>query len=67
VGLYRGAGWAFVATLLVGIAGALVTLVKDPTVGLIVTVLNAIVLVPIVLARDYFFGSEDRVSPGEVR
>jgi hypothetical protein len=67
VGLYRGARWAFVLILVLGIGGSLVMLVRSPAYGLVVTGLNAIVLVPVWLSREYFFGPASRIPPGEVR
>ncbi|HVP11617.1 MAG TPA: hypothetical protein VMV94_10565 [Phycisphaerae bacterium] len=56
VGLYRGARWAFALILVFGIAGVVATFVKTPGAGLGVAVVNAIVLVPVVVARAHFFG-----------
>jgi hypothetical protein len=67
VGLYRGARWAFVLILVLGIAGMLFALMRSPGAGLGVALGNAIVLVPVWLSREYFFGPASRIPLGEVR
>lgn len=67
VGLYRGARWAFVLTLLFGIVGSLVMLVRSPGYGMLVTLVNAIVLVPVWLSREYFFGPTRGIPTADVR
>jgi hypothetical protein len=67
VGLYRGARWAFVLILLFGIAGSLVMLLRSPAYGLVVTALNAIVLVPVWLSHAYFFGPTRGIPTADVR
>ena len=54
-GLYHGYRWAFVMTLLLGMLGILTTLVRNPLIGLGTIVINGFVLVPIWLAKDYFW------------
>lgn len=66
-GLYRGARWAFVLILVFAIAGTLVMLVKSPGVGLGVALGNAIVVVPVVLARGFFFGPGAGLAADPVR
>lgn len=56
VGLYRGQRWAFVVTLVLGVLGIVVALARNPGVGLFVLVGNGFVLVPVYLAKDYFWG-----------
>ena len=57
VGLYRGHRWAFVVTLVLGLLGIVVTLARNPAVGLGVVICNGFVLVPMLLAKDYFWGA----------
>ena len=66
VGLYRAARWAFVLTLVFGVAGVLVALVRSPAFGLGAVVGNALVLVPLILAREYFF-APPRMAPSVPR
>ena len=56
VGLYRGRRWAFVVTLVLGVLGILVMLARNPAAGLGVLVGNGFVLVPMLLAKDFFWG-----------
>jgi hypothetical protein len=55
-GLYHGHRWAFVVTLVFGVLGIVMTLARSPAVGLGVLVGNGFVLVPMVLAKDFFWG-----------
>ena len=56
-GLYRGHRWAFVVTLVLGLLGIVVTLARNPVLGLGVLIGNGLVLVPMLLAKHYFWGS----------
>jgi len=56
IGLYHGYRWAFVVTLVFAVLGVLVTLARSPVLGLGTLVLNGLVVVPMLLARDYFWG-----------
>ena len=55
VGLYRGRRWAFVVTLVLGALGILVMLAWNPAAALGVLIGNVFVLVPMLLAKDYFW------------
>ncbi len=55
VGLYRGRRWAFVVTLVLGALGILVVLGRNPAAALGVLIGNGFVLVPMMLAKDYFW------------
>jgi hypothetical protein len=57
VGLYHGHRWAFVVTLVLGLLGIVVTLARSPVLGLGVLIGNGLVLVPMLLAKDYFWGA----------
>jgi len=59
-GLYRGHRWAFVVTLAFGILGVIVTLIRSPALAVVVLVGNGLVLVPVILAREYFWGPRPR-------
>ena len=54
-GLYHGHRWAFVVTLLFGILAFLVSVARNPVVGIFTLVLNGLVLVPMILAKGYFW------------
>jgi hypothetical protein len=56
-GLYHGHRWAFVVTLVLGLLGVVVTLARNPALGLCVLIGNGLVLVPMLLAKDYFWAS----------
>jgi hypothetical protein len=62
VGLYHGRRRAFVATLVLGLLVIVVMLARSPGVGLGVLVGNGLVLVPLVLAREYFWPTAAAVS-----
>jgi len=65
VGLFYGHRWAFVLTLLFGVGTPIVcafTQGLGPALGL--AVINAVVYVPVLLARDYFWAAR---GPGESR
>ncbi len=59
-GLYRGHRWAFVVTLAFGILGIVVTLIRSPALAIGVLIGNGLILVPVVLAREYFWGPRPR-------
>jgi hypothetical protein len=66
VGLYHGHRWAFVVTLVLGLLGIVVTLALNPAMGLGVLIGNGLVLVPMLLAKDYFWaarGAAGRFAP----
>ena len=54
-GLYHGHRWAFVVTVVLGSLGIVLALARGPIAGLGVLVGNGLVLVPVILARDYFW------------
>lgn len=56
-GLYYGHRWAFVVTLILGILGVLVMLGRGPAAALGVLIGNGLVLVPMLLAKDYFWAA----------
>jgi hypothetical protein len=55
-GIYHGRRWAFVILLTLSVLGILVGLVRNPALGIGVLVLNGFVIVPVLLAKDYFWG-----------
>jgi len=55
VGLYLGHKWAYVATILLVALSAIGAGSKGIGYGLAVLLVNCLVLVPMVLSRDYFF------------
>ena len=60
VGLYRGRRWAFVAILAFAILGFFWVLAWNPAGVLGVLVVNGIVAVPVVLAKEYFWAPPAR-------
>jgi hypothetical protein len=66
VGLYVGSKVAYVATIVGVVWGtAITTITKGPAIGLATVFVDSLVLVPVVLCKDYFFpkpgiGSEPR-------
>jgi hypothetical protein len=62
VGLYRGHRWAFVVTLVLGLLGIVVTLARSPALGLGVLIGDGLVLVPMLLAKDYFWGAHRAIG-----
>ena len=62
VGLYHGHRWAFVVTLVFGVLGIIVALARNPALGLGVLIGNGLVLVPMLLAKDYFWGPRQPIS-----
>jgi hypothetical protein len=62
VGLYRGRRWAFVVALAFGVLGTLVALARNPGFGLGALIGNGLVLVPMLLAKDYFWETPEPVA-----
>jgi len=56
-GLYHGHRWAFVVALVLGLLGIVVMLARNPALGLGALIGNGLVLVPMLLAKDYFWGA----------
>ena len=59
-GLYRGHRWAFVLTLVLGTLGVIGTMARSPAAGFFTLVANGFVLVPVILAKDYFWSRQAR-------
>jgi hypothetical protein len=61
--LYLGQPWAFVVTLAFAILGVLLSLAKGPAAAMGTLVVNGVIVGPMLLARDYFFGPrESRIN-----
>ena len=54
-GLYRGYKWAFVLTLTVLAMKVVLSLVKPPEAIIGILVIDALVYVPVIMCRTYFF------------
>lgn len=65
VGLYLRHKWAYVLTIVVVAFGTIVAFSKGPEQGLTVAVLDCLVLVPVVLCTNHFFGKSPADSGGE--
>ncbi len=62
VGLYLGHKWAYVATIVLVALSAVLACSKGTEYGLTVLLVNCLVLVPMILARDYFFPKPARTG-----
>jgi hypothetical protein len=61
-GLFLGQRWAYVATLILAIAGLGVALGKGPASAIGVLVGNGLVVVPMVLSTRFFFPAKEKVT-----
>jgi uncharacterized membrane protein (DUF2068 family) len=55
IGLYHGHRWAFVFAIVSAAFGTVFVLAHDLGIGVIVFVVNAMVIVPLLLCREFFF------------
>jgi hypothetical protein len=55
-GLYAGHRWAYVVVLVCAVLGVLVMSMKSAQAGVAVLVINGIVVVPVLLSTEYYFG-----------
>lgn len=62
-GLYHGQRWAFVIAIALATLGVLVTLTRSPAAGVGVLLVDALIVVPLILARSYFWNSPT-AAPG---
>ncbi|MBN2594108.1 MAG: hypothetical protein JXA81_11420 [Sedimentisphaerales bacterium] len=59
VGLYLGHTWAYFLTIIGVILGTILACSKGISNGLAIFIIDCLVLVPVLLSRDYFFGKSE--------
>lgn len=59
VGLYRGCRWAYVLTIVFVALGTILGLSRGLAAGLSVLVVDCLVLVPVLMCKDWFFPPAD--------
>ncbi len=64
VGLYRGCRWAYVLTIVFVALGTILGLSRGLAAGLSVLVVDCLVLVPVLMCKDWFFPPADDARGG---